>query len=80
MKRRTSMKRNTRPQDSICWDCKNARAHICPWIREKEKIWTRGTKEKRRVGYKAKVDGFIYVYIVEECKHFKPDKRKAVRW
>ena len=72
------MKRNTRPQESICWDCKNARAHICPWIGRREKIWDRGKKEKRSSNTK-KTKRSIDVYIVTECKHFKPEgKRKTV--
>lgn len=66
---------------SICWDCANARAHLCPWIAQGKKVWKRGTRYKRKSVAKSKE--YISVYIVHECQHFKPDeeqKRKAIGW
>ena len=77
------MKRNTRPKESMCWDCANARAHICPWIGKGEKIWAIAKEEKRKLlKYKQKKGKSEYtVHIVEECQHYKPDeKRKAGGW
>ena len=76
------MKRNTRPPESICWDCKNARAHLCAWIGRGEKIWDGGKKEKRSANTK-KTKSRIYVHIVTECRYFEPDAkrtRKVVAW
>jgi len=71
--------KNTRPTESICWDCANARANLCPWIAKKKRIWARALKEERSAG-----DGsgkYIPVYIIQTCRHYRPDaKRKVVAW
>lgn len=75
------MKKNTRPQESICWNCKNARANLCAWIGRGEKIWDRGKKEKRSLpkSCQTKNKKYTFVYIVQDCKYFKPEgKRKTI--
>lgn len=74
------MKRNTRTQDSICWDCKNARAHLCAWIGRGEKIWDEADKQERASNisikyYKGKKPTHT-VYIVKRCKYFDPEGEK----
>ncbi len=72
-------KTNTRPKESLCWNCANARSNRCAWIANKEKIWTRGGKEERIDNYKARKKKCISVYIVHECRYFKPEgKREKV--
>ena len=74
-------KKNTRPRERICWDCKNARANLCAWIGRGEKIWDGGKKEKRSLtpSRQTKNKKYNFVYIVQDCKHFKPEgKRKTI--
>lgn len=63
-------------RESICWDCANARAHLCPWIRAGKKIWSQGTKYKRKS--MAKRGEYISVYVVSECQSFVPDIQRKV--
>ena len=73
--------KNTRPPESICWDCKNARAHLCAWIGRGEKIWSGAKSAKRKLLKSKQRPGKEHytVYAVEECQYFKPeDKRKTV--
>ena len=75
-------RRNTRPPDSICWDCKNARAHLCAWIGKKKRIWSRGKAEKRSLPPSSQTESkkYVMVYIVHKCPYFQPEgKKEAVR-
>jgi len=74
------MKKSTRSGESICWDCKNARSNICPWVGKGKKVWTRARSEKRKLlKYKQKREKEEYtVYLVEECKYFIPDEKRKV--
>lgn len=74
-----------RMPDSLCWDCKNARAHICPWIALGKQIWDRAQKAERSKKIRHRngtvIDEEYTVYAVEECRHFKPEeKRKVAGW
>jgi len=51
-------------KESICWDCKNAYASKCEWVRNGKPVWEKASKEKRY----SYPDGNINVWIVEECK------------
>ncbi len=50
---------------SICWNCKNARADRCAWIDKKEQVWERAVEKKCAQD--------IDVWIVQECKSYKPE-------
>jgi len=59
-------------QESICWNCKNARAKKCAWIGRMEKVWDKARKETRVAN-----QGRCEIYFVEKCKNFEPEVRKA---
>lgn len=71
-----------RSRESICWTCANARAHLCPWIAKKKRIWSHGNAEKRSLPSSCQTKNKKYemVYIVHKCPYFQPEgKKEAAR-
>lgn len=66
-------------RESICWDCKNARAHLCAWIGRGENIWDGGKKEKRSVNTK-KTKRRIYVHIVTSVDILNQMQKERGKW
>lgn len=56
--------------DSICWECANAYVHKCIWMRDMKQVWTKAKIARRGDDRK------YYVYIVQECRYFVPEKRR----
>lgn len=65
-------------QQSLCWDCKNAYANKCKWIRNFKHTWDEADilciQYKNRTGV---------VYRVKKCKNFIPEEgisEEQLRW
>ena len=58
-------------EPTLCWNCDNAYAHKCAWIREGKEVWDKAKKRK------CIWDGYKEVELVQvlKCKHFVLDKR-----
>jgi hypothetical protein len=74
-KANTVQKGVTNPGSTLCWNCANAYAHKCAWIRDGTKVWTKGITHK--VVQQAAHDKTTYMELVAvtECPYFKLDLR-----
>lgn len=65
---------------SICFDCKNARAHMCEWVDNLKPVWNKAFYRKVNVHKKAngQIVAIPYnIYIVAECPNFVMDEKSA---
>lgn len=65
----TSQRSKQSKIQSICWECDNAYAHKCDWIKRMKKIWNDAITIEDCI-----VPGTLF-YKVTNCDHFIPDKK-----
>lgn len=64
---------STSTYSSICFDCANARAHLCDWVKNLTPVWKKAYK--KTVSQSANKHE---IYIVISCPRFVEEKKRTI--
>jgi len=77
-RRKNSLKPNG-TMESLCWECRNGYAKMCPWIGEGKQVWDKAKKEIRKNHAPRCRHKEYETFIVKKCKYFTlEEERKAI--